>query len=327
MTEGNEKGLSEEESVGQFSPWRIASRLNSFRRDGASVVEAIRRIGRVAGVSALELNYPQHFRHSEDDERERAIAETGLPVTALNLRFEGPMFERGAFTSPDLESRRSAVALACEAVDLAARVSAEHVVLWMADDGWDYPFQVRYDELWQHEIDGFREVASRNPAIRVSIEYKPSDPRRFSLVRTVSDALLATKDVGLPNLGVTVDICHAYMAGEHPPAAAAMALRQGRLFGIHMNDGYGTADDGLMIGSVHKRDTLELLHILQEGHYSGTIYFDTFPIRENPSAELAANIKELERLLSMLDSFRREDLTMAQNAQDSLSAFRAIDLL
>ena len=324
MTEGSEDGLSDNISGGHRSPWRIATRINSFRRDGASVAEAICRVGQVPGVSALELNFPQHFRRAEGGERERAIAGTGLPITALNLRFEGPLFERGAFTSPVLETRRTAIELAAEAVDVAAGNGADHVVLWMADDGWDYPFQVRYDELWQREIDGFREVASRNPAIHVSVEYKPSDPRRFSLVRTMSDALLATSEVGLPNFGVTFDVCHAYMAGEHPPAAVAMALRQGRLFGVHMNDGYGTADDGLLIGSVHGRDTLELLHVLREGNYSGTIYFDTFPIREDPAAELASNIKELGRLISMLDTFRHEDLKMAQDAQDSLSAFRAI---
>ncbi len=324
MAEGSEDRLSHSEQGGQLAPWRIATRLNSFRRNGASVAEAIRRIGQVSGVSALELNFPQHFRRAEDGERERAIVETGLPITALNLRFEGPLFERGAFTSPVLETRRIAIELAAEAVDVAAGSGADHVVLWMADDGWDYPFQVCYDKLWQHEIDGLREVASRNPAIRVSVEYKPSDPRRFSLVRTMSDALLATSEVGLPNFGVTFDVCHAYMAREHPPAAGAMALRQGRLFGVHMNDGHGTADDGLMIGSVHGRDTLELLHVLREGNYAGTLYFDTFPIREDPEAELTANINELGRLVAMLDSVRHEDLKMAQDAQDSLSAFRAI---
>ena len=72
--------------------------------------------------------------------------------------------------------------------------------------------------------------------------------------------------------------------------AAALALRDGRLFGVHLNDGYGQADDGLLVGSVHPWQTLELLATLRRHDYRGTIYFDTFPVREDPAAESAANV-------------------------------------
>ena len=278
----------------------------------------------VPGLSALELNYPQHVVELGAGELEALLAETGLPLTALNLRFEGPRFAHGAFTSPDKKSREEAIGIACEAVDLAARYRARHVVLWMADDGWDYPFQPEYGKLWDDEIDGFRRVADRNPAIRISVEYKPFDPRRFSLIRSMGDALLAANEVDRENFGVTLDVCHSYMAGEHPPAAAATALRVGKLFGVHLNDGYGTADDGLMVGAVHQRDTLELLHVLRVGGYDGTLYFDTFPIREDPAEELQANIAELQRLQTVLDRMDQEGLRAAQEAQDALAISRAL---
>ena len=245
------------------SRWKIASRLNSFRQPELDVGQAIRRMAAVPGVSALELNYPQHVVKLAPGELDALVDETSLPLTALNLRFEGPAFARGAFTSPQPEVRKEAVGIACEAVDVAARLGAGHVVLWMADDGWDYPFQTDYGKLWADETDAFRIVADHNPSIRVSVEYKPLEPRRFSLIRSMGDALLAAHKVDRENFGVTLDVCHSYMAGEHPPAAAAAALNEHKLFGVHLNDGYGTADDGLMLASVHERDSLELLYVLR----------------------------------------------------------------
>jgi sugar phosphate isomerase/epimerase len=305
-------------------PWKIASRLNSFRRPGVEVDLAVRSMAAVPGVSALELNYPQHVVELGVGELDRLLMVTKLPLTALNLRFEGPRFARGAFTSPDQEVRAEAVGIASDAVDLAARLGAAHVVLWMADDGWDYPFQANYGKLWSDEIEGFRIVADRNSSIRVSVEYKPSGPRRFSLIRSMGDALLAVSDVDRANFGVTLDVCHSYMASEHPPAAAAAALRAGKLFGVHLNDGYGTADDGLMLATVHQRDTLELLHVLRTEGYDGTLYFDTFPVREDPAAELEANIAELERLEATLDQMNYDVLREAQMDQDVIAVSRAL---
>lgn len=304
--------------------WRIASRLNSFRRSGLAVGVAVRQMATVPGLSALELNYPQHVIELAVGELDALLEETGLPLTALNLRFEGARFARGAFTSPDISVREEAITIACDAVDLMARYGSGHVVLWMADDGWDYSFQVDYRKLWNDEVDGFRAVADHNSSIRVSVEYKPVDPRRFSLIRSMGDALLAVNEVDRANFGVTLDICHSYMACEHPPAAAAAALRRGKLFGVHLNDGYGTADDGLMLASVHERDTLELLHVLREGGYDGTLYFDTFPNREDPTAELLANISELERLRTILDQVDLSALDAGQQDHDAMAVSRVL---
>lgn len=305
--------------------YRLATRLNAFRLRGQGIEEAIRRVGRVAGVTALELNYPQHVAALGVDRLAPLLDEVGLLLTGINLRFEGDEFADGAFTSPREATRQRAVRLALEAVEVAARHGARHVVLWMADDGFDYPFQVDYGQLWSDEIDGFRRVAAHDPAMRVSVEYKPAEPRRYALIRSMGDALLAAGDVGLPNFGVTLDVCHGLMTGEHPPAAAALALRQGRLFGVHLNDGYGRADDGLMVGSVQPWRAIELLSILRDGGYDGSLYFDTFPEREDPAAECAANIATVRRYEAALDRLDRSVLEAARSAHDVISARALVD--
>ena len=310
---------------------RFATRLNSFRGSGSqkiSAADAVRAVAGVAGVSAVELNYPQHFAGDGNRSVLAAADAAGLAVTALNLRWDGPDFAHGAFTHPVAKNRELAIRNACEAVDLAGENNIEHVILWMGPDGYDYPFQANYRALWDLEIEGFRQVAARNPGVRVSVEYKPSDPRRTSLIRSMSDSLLAVQDVGLENFGVTLDFCHSLMAGEQPAAAAAQALRSNKLFGVHLNDGYGLADDGLMVGVVHPWHTLELLAEMRDSDFTGTIYFDTFPDRVDPARECAANVKTVRRMLALLDRVPVADLRAAQAGQDAIRATQLIqDLL
>jgi xylose isomerase len=311
----------------QVEERRFATRLNSFRSHGGtrrSIAEAIEAVAAVPGVSAVELNYPQHFDGEPGPSILTRAADAGLAVTALNLRWDGPQYVHGAFTHPDPENRRRAIAVASEAVEVAAGSGVDHVILWMGPDGFDYPFQADYRALWELEIDGFREVTAVRPDVRVSVEYKPSDPRRTSLIRSMSDSLLAVHDVGLPNFGVTIDFCHMLMAGEQPAAAAALAIRAGRLFGVHLNDGYGPADDGLMVGSVHPWQTLELLLELRRGGFAGTIYFDTFPDRVDPAAECAANVRMVRRMERLLDRLPVDELRQTQSKQDAVASTRLI---
>lgn len=301
--------------------YRFATRLNSFRNrggEGATTIDLLRAVASVPGLFAVELNYPQHLHGTDEAALQEALIENGLTLTALSLRFEGRDYLDGAFTSPRAETREKAIRLSQDAVELASRLGVPHVDLWMAYDGFDYPFQVDYGRLWADEIDGFRRVAAHDPAIRVSVEYKPVDPRRTALIRGMGEALLAVHDVGLPNFGVQIDFCHSLMASEQPAMAAALALREGRLFGVHLNDGYGQADDGLLVGSVHPWQTLELLATLRRHDYRGTIYFDTFPVRENPAAESAANVARVRALEAMLDRIDADRLAELQANHDAL---------
>ena len=309
--------------------YRFATRLNSFRDRGvdheAPLPDLLRTVARIPGLTAVELNYPQHVQGTTAAALSDALAETGLALTALSLRFEGPGFADGAFTSPRAGTRASAIRLAQDAVEVAARLAVPHVDLWMAYDGFDYPFQVDYDRLWADEVDGFRAVAAHDPAIQISVEYKPLEPRRTALIRGMGEALLAARDVDLPNFGVQIDFCHSLMAREKPALAASLALREGRLFGVHLNDGYGQGDDGLLVGSVHPWQTLELLAALRRYDYRGTIYFDTFPVREDPAAESAANVTRVRTLEAILDRLDGGRLAELQASHDALGVQALLD--
>ena len=285
--------------------------------------DALALMATVEGLTATELNYPQHVSLADDG----AIAfarRLGLEITALNMRYDPPAFVRGAFTHPDHSVRAAAVRLTTDAVDLATRHGIPHVIVWPGPDGIDVPFQASYDELWRLQVDGLRAVARHDPNIQVSIEYKPSDPRRVSLVANMAEALLCAADTGEENVGVTLDLCHSLMAGEVPAKVAALALGRGKLFGLHLNDGYGLADDGLMVGSVHREQLRELLWTLHQHRWGGTIYFDTFPNHIDPAAEAALNIATIERADADLAGLDEDALLAAQSAQDAIRVRHAL---
>jgi xylose isomerase len=315
--------MNEQETPFQFT--KFASRLNSFRGTPArSPLDALRLLSSVPGITATELNYPQHFSGQDDRTLITAAQSMGLAVTALNLRFDPPQYVAGSFTNPDPATREEAIELARQAVEIAAARDIGHVILWLGPDGFDYPFQANYQQLWQWAVDGVRSVAAHRDDVIVSIEPKPADPRRFSLLRSVSDALLLAREVGLPNIGVTLDFCHALMAGESPAMAASLALHDDRLFGVHLNDGYGALDDGLMVGSVHPVQTVELLWVLKQSGWNRTIYFDTFPEHVDPVAECAANIAMVNHMVERLETIDPDQMTRMQADQDSIRAMEIV---
>ncbi len=183
------------------------------------------------------------------------------------------------------------------------------MTLWLGQDGFDYPFQADYATLLNDEITGIREVALHDPDCLISIEYKPNEPRSFSLMPDCASTLLMLKEIGLPNLGVTLDFAHMLYADEQPAFAAALVARHSRVLGLHLNDGYAKRDDGLMVGAVHPQQTIELLRQVRRDGYAGPIYFDTFPDLTglDPVQECETNIATVKQMMSVVDRLDRDN--------------------
>jgi xylose isomerase len=116
-------------------------------------------------------------------------------------------------------------------------------------------------------------------------------------------------------------------AGEMPARAAMLAARHSRILGVHLNDGYGKRDDGLIAGSVHPVQTVELFVALDRAGYDGVIYFDTFPDHggTDPVGEARANIAVTDRLRQIAaDLAGNEALACAQATQDAAAATRIV---
>ena len=102
-----------------------------------------------------------------------------------------------------------------------------------------------------------------------------------------------------------------------------MAARSSKLFGVHLNDGYAKRDDGLMVGTVHPVQTLELIYVLEEIKYDRPIYFDTFPDTTglDPVEECKANIATVEAMREVVRKLQADNrLKQSVSAQDAVSS-------
>jgi L-rhamnose isomerase len=248
-------------------------------------------------------------------------------VNGLAMRYySNPAFKIGAFTNPDPAVRREAIDLTKRGIDAAREAGSKLMTLWLGQDGFDYAFQADYTRLWADEIQGIREVALHDPNCLVSIEYKPNEPRSYSLMPDCATTLLALKEVDLPNVGVTLDFAHVLYADEQPAFAAALISRHSRLLGMHLNDGYSKRDDGLMVGAVHSLQTIELLRQVRSMGSWGPIYFDTFPDLTglDPIKECEANIATVKAMLCVVDRLDADNALQGAIALQDAVATQAI---
>ena len=96
---------------------------------------------------------------------------------------------------------------------------------------------------------------------------------------------------------------------------------------MHLNDGYGKRDDGLMVGSVHPMQTLELFVELDRQGFDGVIYFDTFPDHGglDPVAEAAMNVRMADRLRGIARGLSGDPaLTAAMARQDAAASLALV---
>ena len=138
--------------------------------------------------------------------------------------------------------------------------------------------------------------------------------------------LLAIREIDRPNLGVTLDFAHVLHADEMPAFAASLIARHSRLLGVHLNDGYGKRDDGLMVASVHPIQTVELLYVLDRIGYDGTIYFETFPDTTglDPIAECVGNIRAVTALRRAVQRLKDNELLASAILRQDAVASQAI---
>lgn len=300
---------------------KYAGRMNSFVFKGRTVLDAIKAYKSMNGLTHLEFNYPEHIQGYDLEDIKSAME--GLQVNGLAIRWRN-RFVNGEFNNPDEDLRKEAVRICKDGVDVCRQLGGKVITLWFENDGFDYPFQIDYEKSWKNMVEGIREVADYAPDLKISIEYKPFEPRNFSLVDSTGMTLLLINDVDRPNVGCTLDFCHMMMKNDSPSYGLALAASKGKLFGLHMNDGYGRMDSGMIFGSVNLGLSLEFVYYLKKYHYEGVVFFDTFPIREGAAEETQANIDAFEKLSDLVDSVGLEAIGDVISKCDGIGAQKLV---
>ena len=309
---------------------RYAARLNAFKQlsPGSDVKDWIVAAGQVGGLGAADLNFPDHFAEHDATQMANFLSDAELALNGVAMRYyTDPGFKLGAFTHPDLSVRKAALDITKQGLDVCAAMGGKTVTLWMGQDGFDYAFQMDYAAAWDRTIETISELCAHNLAIDIAIEYKPNEPRAYALMPDIGTTLLACKEVSAPNLGVTLDFAHVLYADEMPAHSAALIGRHSRMIGLHLNDGYGKRDDGLMVGSVHAIQTVELLVAMLRMNQTDVIYFDTFPDMGglNPIEEARTNVALTDRLMDVAEVLADDAmLADAIDKQDAAQSHRIV---
>jgi sugar phosphate isomerase/epimerase len=326
-----EKKMDEQSAQSRVNRPRYAARLNAFKaaiKGKATIGDLIGQAAVVPGLDSADLNYPDHFESDDPSVVSGILRDNGMMLNGLAMRYyTNPKFSIGAFTNPDPQVRQQAIDLTKKGIDVVAEMGGNLMTIWLGQDGFDYSFQMDYRRAWDDTVAAIEEVARHNPQIDVSIEYKPNEPRAYAVMSDVGSTLLAVKEAGCKNLGVTLDFAHVLYADEMPAHTASLVARHSRLLGVHLNDGYGKRDDGLMVGSVHPIQTVELLVALAAIGYDSVIYFDTFPDHGglDPQAECQTNILATERLREIAEALvGDQELAKAIASQDAAISHRIV---
>ncbi|WP_157455263.1 sugar phosphate isomerase/epimerase family protein [Carnobacterium maltaromaticum] len=279
---------------------KLATRINSFLPKFNNSVEEVLQEFNQLGLTHVDFNYPEHIIDISATKMKEIVQENNLLVNGVALRFRDE-FINGELGNADSAISDRAVELCKEACDYCRDIGGEVVTIWLGFDGFDYSFQIDYEKVWNQIKDCLIQIADYAPDLKISIEYKPFQPRAYAFLDSFGVSLSMIHEVGRENLGITLDYCHMLMKHENPAYGASILGSRKKLFGVHLNDGYGLNDDGLMIGTNSLIKTIEFIYYTKLHSYEHAFYFDTFPVIEDPIAECKRNIKMIKKIDSVID--------------------------
>jgi len=278
--------------------------------------EMIEMASRIKGCSGLEVVYPQNF---EDPVKLKDLLKAyNLGVSTVNLNVKGEEKWRfGSFSRPDLKIRKEAVTYLKTAMDCAAELGCNLVTTAFLNDGADYPFELDYIRAFNDTLEGVREAADYRKDVKISLEYKASEPRVHCLLNNAGKMAYFCSMTGRDNVGVTLDAGHALQCLEIPADSAAFLGATGRLFYVHVNDNYRNWDWDMVPGTVNLWDYIEFALYLKKVGYNGWITADVFPQRHDPVRIMEKTFEWMDFVFDIADRIDAKKLFEMMNTSDA----------
>ena len=273
-----------------------------------STTEMLKQAARIPHVSGVELVGTWDISPENVHEMKTMLSDLGLEcVSVIPDLFGNPHFGMGSYTNANPAIRREAVDYTRQMCDIAHQLSCRTLNLWPGQDGYDYLLSADYERQREWECAAVSQLAGEYPDLRFALEYKPKEPRTHSTLARMADTLLLAQDTGRPNVGVTIDTGHAFVAGEVVGESIVLAKRAGdRLFHMHFNDNHASWDDDMIVGSVHSVCYIETLYWLDRTGYTGWLSMDQYPDREDGAGAITESILWLCQFDDILQAHRAE---------------------
>jgi xylose isomerase len=305
---------------------------HSYEREptAAKVRRAVDGLGDL--IDGYEFHYPQELSEENLDAVREALGDHDVFCIATGLHLD-PRFGRGGFSSPDPGVRAEALDLSMRAADFAASIGAA-LICWPGTEGYNYPFQTRYDQAWAGFIDGMGRLAERcaQRGVRMLLEHKNSEPAMKILMRNIGMTLHVIHTLrreGIDGVQVNMDWQHLLMNGENLGEYAALLDAEGLLGHQHANSGWGTFDDDNMVGATAFMETLELALELRRAGYgrdgdARRLGFDLYPYTEDQVGAVRRSVLQWRFIDDVAGRIDPDALAEAQSRKDAVRAYEIV---
>ena len=268
---------------------RISDRFVStgYTEDVGTLEEKLELMADIDGIDGVGLGYPCPPLSSGAAVR-TVLDRYGLAwgVSDADIYTES-RFKLGSLSNPDAAVRTAAMDRIKECIDGSVEGGAASMNLWLGHDGFDYTFQGNYSDAWKWILEGLAQIAEYNTSdMPVCIEPKCKEPRGNSYIANTGKALWILEKIGSTKMGLTLDFGHSLGALEQPAEVAVLAMREGWLKQVHLNDNRRDWDLDLIPGSVTVWEHVEFFYWLRKLGYEGWMSLDIFPYRAESGVEV-----------------------------------------
>jgi len=289
-----------------------------------SVEEKFALMAKIRGYDGVEIVYP--YEVNDAAFTRGLLKKYRLKVAAVNVNVKAePEFLNGGLTSTKKAVREKAVRFIKESKDFAAAVGADKVTCCPLGDGFEFAFQCDYRKMWTYLVDAFGECGSYREEIPLFIEYKPSETRGKCFIDSAAKTLCLLHDIGLKNMGVTIDFGHSIYGGEQPAEAVALIASSPYRLYIHINDNDGKWDWDYFCGTKHFLEYVEFLYYLKIYGYKDYLTSDTSPTRWDVRGTFEANSRITNRIWAMLDKIDDRAFSRLIAGDDYLKTWKFIE--
>jgi xylose isomerase len=286
--------------------------------------EKLKLASQIPDISGVEAVFP--YEVNDAPQLIELLKKHNLSLAAINVNVKAePEFRDGGLTSIDKAIREKAIRFIKEAKAFAKAVGANKVTCCPLGDGYEFNFHCHYARMWRHLVESFREAGAFLPEIPLFIEYKPSETRGRCFVDTAAKALVLLNDIGLNEMGITVDFGHSIYGQENPAEVIAMLAESRYPYYVHINDNDGRWDWDYMVGTRHLLDYVEFLYYLQEYEYDDFLTSDTSPTRWDIKGTFEVNTRLTGKIWNRLYELDRDHLRSLISARDYLKTWSFIE--
>ena len=289
-----------------------------------SLAERLEMVSQMEGMSGVEVIFP--YEVNDAASLKSLLIQYNLGIAAVNVNVKAePEFRNGGLTSTDPAVRRKAVQFIRDAKDFAQAVGADKVTCCPLGDGYEFAFQCDYAQMWRFLIETFGEAGAYKPEIPLFIEYKPSETRGHCFVDTAAKALCLLNDIGIKEMGITMDYGHSKYGQENPAEAVALLAKSRFPYYIHINDNNGRWDWDLMVASHNFLEYVEFIYYVQEYEYRDFLTSDTSPTRWDIRGTFEANARMTRKIWDRLNGLDRMEFAGLIRGGDFLKTWKFVE--